>query len=116
MAGKAAVEILEIQDRDFGTVLIRRSPRARNLSIRVGDKGVAVTVPRRCSFRRGLVLLEENREKVAGWLRKKAGRQTDPAADAIPARARELSAQAAAKASVADPLEGKETISGLGDG
>lgn len=52
-------------DVTVGDVLVRRSPRARRVSIRVSaSKGIVVTVPFWASFKSGLAFLALNREWV----------------------------------------------------
>lgn len=53
------------RDVTVGDVLVRRSTRARRVSIRVSaSKGIVVTVPFWASFKRGLAFLALNREWV----------------------------------------------------
>ena len=62
-------------DPELGDVLLRKSPRARRLSIRVHPlKGVIVTVPYWVSYVRGIDFLESQREWVRSMLQKVSAR------------------------------------------
>ena len=62
-------------DPELGDVLLRKSPRARRLSIRVHPlKGVIVTVPYWVSYARGVAFLESQREWVRSMLQKVSAR------------------------------------------
>ncbi len=62
-------------DPELGDVLLRKSTRARRLSIRVHPlKGVIVTVPYWVSYVRGIAFLESQREWVLAMLQKVSAR------------------------------------------
>lgn len=62
-------------DPVLGEVTLRRSPRARRISLRVHPvRGIIVTVPYDVPYSRGIASLESSREWVLSVLRKQAAR------------------------------------------
>ena len=63
-----------IEHPELGKVTVRKTPRSRRISIRVNPRrGVTVTIPWYCSYRRAEAFLTENKE----WVLKTIARQQE---------------------------------------
>ena len=63
-----------IEHPELGKVTVRKNPRSRRISIRVNPRrGVTVTIPWYCSYKRAEAFLMENRE----WVLKMIARQQE---------------------------------------
>ena len=63
-----------IEHPELGKVTVRKNPRSRRISIRVNPRrGVTVTIPWYCSYRRAEAFLTENKE----WVLKTIARQQE---------------------------------------
>lgn len=84
-------------DATVGDVIVRKSPRARNVGIRISSgKGIVVTIPSWMPYRLGLAYLAREREKVMRvWLRQQARlARTDEATGIAGMNAEEREAEA----------------------
>jgi predicted metal-dependent hydrolase len=58
------------KDEELGLVKIRRSNRAKNISIRIRNEEVLLTIPARCPEKEGLLFLNSRREWIISHLHK----------------------------------------------
>lgn len=85
MPVRREVGLAVYEDDRLGPVRLRRSPRARRLSLRVHpERGVTLTIPMWCSLRDALAFLEGKRDWALRWMEKGRSRHANPKCSAIP--------------------------------